>query len=49
MQDLLHVVARLAIMPGVLQQKDSHRQTAMQLAQRMKRQDVIEILSWAAS
>lgn len=36
-------------MPGVLQQRDLHRQTAYQLALKMKRQDVLDILLWAAS
>ena len=48
-QDLQHVVARLAIMPGVLHQRDSHRQSAYQLARKLKRQDVLEIISWALS
>lgn len=36
-------------MPGVLQQKDSRRQTPMQLAHMLKRQDILDILMWAAS
>ena len=48
-QDLVHVVARLAIMPGVADQKDSRRQTPEQLARMLKRQDVLDILKWAQS
>ena len=46
-QDLVHVVARLAIMPGVVDQKDSRRQTPGQLAKMLKRQDVLDVLKWA--
>ncbi len=49
LQDLYHVVARLAIMPGVLEQRDSRRQTPRQLAKMLKRQAVLEILNWAQS
>ena len=49
MQGLQQVTARLAIMPGVQQQRDSRRQTPMQLASMYKRQDILDILAWASS
>ena len=47
-QDLPQVVARLALLPGTLQQRDGRRDTPVALARRLRRQDAADILRWAA-
>ena len=46
-QDLALVVARLALVPGVLQQRNAARETPAALARRLGRAGALDILRWA--
>ncbi len=41
------MVARLALVPGVLQQRNAGRDTPLPLARRLRRWDAADILQWA--
>ncbi|KAK9908698.1 hypothetical protein WJX75_001591 [Coccomyxa subellipsoidea] len=47
-QDLALLVGRLSVMPGVLQQRDAKYRVPLVLAQQLRRQGLVEILTWAA-
>ncbi len=48
-QGLVLVVGRLSLMPGVLQQRDAKYRVPLALAQQLRRQDLIEVVFWAAA